>query len=51
VRVRRFAEVFDAPLGAIPSATTEVVRLPADHSTLPWFVQVDQPTAGVALCS
>ena len=50
VSLRRLAARFAAPLGQAPAGSTGQLRIPRDHSTLPWFVRVRGTGATALVC-
>jgi hypothetical protein len=50
VSLRRLAGRFPAPLGQVPDGVVGQLRIPRDHSTLPWFVRVRGAGATALVC-
>jgi hypothetical protein len=49
--VRRLAETFGASvLGQVTPGTPGTIDFPADNSTFPWYVHVDDPNAVIEIC-
>jgi hypothetical protein len=48
--LRRLASRFPAPLGPVPAGAVGQLRIPRDHSALPWYVRVRGAGATVTLC-
>ncbi len=48
--IRRLADNFETPIGQLPPGVVGVLRIPADHSSLPWHIRLDGVGATLSVC-